>query len=362
MRTAVEFYFANKIGKPEDREKVMEAFDLVARAKKTREKMKLVPERSGESEELTRARAAVKALFDSVGEMEDEPKAGVEAALDSLRELFGGEEAWRAYEVPSPESLGLDRLLDPAEFTRLSSMTPEQVTEELDRLPYVQEHFPLSQSAEDTARGLTRHRPNWWNQEAKLDVGAPAKKIIAPTWGLAYLRSIAYELQNLQGSTVLLDTATKPVYTDGSQHYGSTEGTDSSLDPLLPLFQEVFGENTNRFNHSWDELQSRLLPALKDKLLSHLSSRGLSSTDFDVILTPFHTDQQFMEHDSPESSSTNTLEWANTPFIDKDGSPSGRRLLAGNSVNGGSGYVVGFRPSDRNVLRGARLAVVIRRH
>ena len=294
--------------------------------------------------------------------VEDETKTEVETTLDALRELFGGESAWEAYEVPSAESLGLDRLLDTAEFERLSAMTPEQVTEELDRLPYVQEHFPPSQSAEDTARGLTRHRPSWWNEAAKLNAGTASEKILAPTWGLAYLRSIAKELQDLQGSTILLDTAIKPVYIDGSQHYGSKEGIDPSLDPLLPLFQEVFGAEANRFNHTWDEFQDQLLPALKEKLQALLASRDLSSTDFEVILTPFQTDQQLIVNDSPESSSTNTWEWTSTPLIDADLSPTGRRLLAGDSDNGGSGYVGGNRPSVRDGLRGARLAVVVRRH
>lgn len=293
---------------------------------------------------------------------EDEPRAGVEVALDALRELYSGENAWRAYEVPSPESLGLDLLLDEAEFARLSSLTPEQVTAELDRLPYVQEHFPSAQSETDTAHGLTRHRPSWWGQTATLNEGTASEKTIAPTWGLAYVRSIASEIQDLRGSTILMDTATKPRHIDGSQHYGSPEGTDPSLDPLLPLFQEVFGEGTNRFNHTFDELQTRLLPVLKAKIEAHLVSKGLSSTDFDVILAPFHTDQAFMENDSPESSSTNTWEWTGTPLMDANLSPTGHRFLAGYSDGGGSGCVFDYHPSDRNDGGGARLAVVVRGH
>ena len=298
--------------------------------------------------------------------VEDENKAGFESHTEAVRELLGGTESWKPFEPPSANDLGLDHLLDASEFERLSQLTPEEVTTELDKLSYVQEHFPAVQSESDTARGLIRSRPSWWKDVPSVDVDG---KPIAVTNGLAYLRSIAQEQNALKNSTILLDTATKPAHTDGSQHYGihrnpdgTLTGADGSLDPLLPLFQEVFGENANRFNHTFDELTTQLLPALKEKLQALFTSKGLPSIDFDVILAPFHTDQQFMVNDSPESSATNTWEWTNTPLIDQHGAVSGRRLLAGLSVLGGSGFVLEGHPSDRVGFRGARLAVVLKRH
>ncbi|MFA4845574.1 MAG: hypothetical protein WC654_03380 [Patescibacteria group bacterium] len=290
---------------------------------------------------------------------EDEKKRGIEAYEEALRELLGGEHAWKQIESPSAADLGLDHLLDPVEFARFSTLTPEEVTAELDKIPYVAEHFPLTQSAEDTARGLTRTRPSWWEDVPTVKVDG---KPIASTNGLAYLRAIARQQDSLKGSTILLDTAIKPHYTNGSQHYGSTEGTDESLDPLLPLFREVFGETSNRFNHTHTDLTTKLLPKLKEKLTEHFTSKGLPTIPFEVTLTPFHSDQQFMVSDSRESSSTNCYEWTSTPLIDQNGTGAGRFLLAGGSERGGSGCVDVYPPSDGRDFRGARLAVVFPRH
>ncbi|MFA4845571.1 MAG: AAA family ATPase [Patescibacteria group bacterium] len=364
LRQSVEFYFANKLGKPVDRKKVMDAFDVVVKAKKTEEKMKITSEEAPavESEALTRARGKATEVFADAGDLKSdqvETKTVPTEYLDSLRELLGGESAWKQIESPSAADLGLDHLLDSAEFARLSALTKEEVTAELDKIPYVQEHFPLTQSAEDTARGLTRTRPSWWKDVPTVKVDG---KPIAPTNGLAYLRAIARQQDSLKGSTILLDTAIKPNYKDGSQHYGSTEGTDDSLDPLLPLFREVFGETANRFNHTYTDITTKLLPKIKEKLTELFAKKGLPTIPFDVTLTPFHSDQQFMVSDSRESSSTNCYEWTSTPLIDQNGTEAGLFLFAGDSGYGGSGYVYDGLPSGRVDGRGARLAVVFPRH
>ncbi len=283
--------------------------------------------------------------------------AGLERQLAAVREALGGAAAWAAVESPSSRGLGLDALLDPAEFARLSALTPAEVTAELDRIPYVALNFPAATSDADKARGVVRHRPNWWSDVPDLEVGGVP---VAPTWGLAFLRSIAAHQDSFAGATLLLDSAPKPKYIDGSQHYGSAAGTDASLDPLLPLFREAFGPTASRFSHTHDQLVSTLLPLAREKVRAVLAAKGLPTDNVEVILAPFQSDQRFMSETSPESSSTDMSEWTSTPLVDQNGAGAGRFLLAGGSGRGGAGYVVGCHPSVGFGFVGARLAVVFR--
>jgi hypothetical protein len=288
------------------------------------------------------------------------------ALIETVRELWGGEKAWVEMKIPTLESLGLEHFLDPEYLDRLYAMSAAEATAELDKIPYVQEMFPREQSEADTAAGITRERPSWWSQEGKVDVLTKdlktgkdiwKKETIAPTKGVAYLRSIAQELNTLQGVTILLDSARKPNYTDGTQPYGTLEQPD----PLQGLFAEVFRDKPHRFSHTWDELNTQLLPALKTKILNNLKAKGITNiqeTDFAVTLTPFHTDQEFMVKNSKESSGTNCYDWTSTPLLKQNGEDTGHRLLSGLSDLGGVGYVVGGLRSACDGVGGPRFAVM----
>ncbi len=364
MKRAVEFYFANKLGKPEDRLAVMAAFKVVADAKNTEKNMRIVAKAEqtdpAETSEAKAARTAAVAAFDEIGDIPTPAREKMKMPSEhiaAIMELFGGGRPFEVVESPSSADLGLDALLDPANFERLSALTPEEVTAELDRIPYVALNFPAATSDADKARGVVRHRPNWWSDVPDLKVGGVP---VAPTLGLAYLRSIAAHQDSLAGATLLLDSAPKPRYIDGSQHYGSAAGTDASLDPLLPLFREAFGDEGNRFSRKHEDIVTRLLPLAREKVRAALAARGLPTDNVDVILAPFAVDQNFMVTTSPESSATDTWEWTSTQLIDRTGAGAGRFLLAGYSGDGGAGYVDVGLPSVRFVFRGARLAVVFR--
>jgi len=210
---------------------------------------------------------------------------------------------------------------------------------------YIKTMFPETQRPEDKANGLISSRPSWFNA--------------------AFVDSMRQELNALGGSLVLLDTAIKPNYTDGAQHYGTVEGNDPAADPLLPLFREALATpekpNPNRFSHSWDDLQNKLIPLAKEKIKAEFASSGLPDVDFQVILVPAILDNQEMTLNQPISSTTNTYEWTSTPKLESDGADTGLRLYAGYSVLGGAGYLDGYGRSSRDDYLGARLAVVFKK-
>ncbi len=211
--------------------------------------------------------------------------------------------------------------------------------------------YPEIQNEADKAKGLVSHRPDWWNTKSDL-------KNVTGTWGEVYLRSMRQELDALGGSLIQLDTATKPSYTDGKQQYGTKEGADPAADTLLPLFREAFGPDANRFSHSWDDLEAKLLPLAKRKIAETLKAKGLSKVKFEVILVPATLDNLEMTFNHPESSTTNTYEWTSTTIMDDSGNDTGRRLVVGFSDDGGAGYVVGDARGYSSGRLGARLAVV----
>jgi hypothetical protein len=210
---------------------------------------------------------------------------------------------------------------------------------------YVDMMFPTAQRPEDTANGLISSRPDWFDA--------------------TYINSMREELKTIGGSFVLLDTAIKPKYKDGAQHYGTVEGNDSNADPLLPLFREAFATpekpNPNRFSHSWDELQNKLIPLAKEKIKAGFASSGLPEVDFEVMLVPAILDNQEMTLNQPISSTTDTSEWTSTPKFNNDGTDTGLRLCAGNSEGGGAGFLYVLDRSYGGGYLGARLAVVFKK-
>ena len=253
--------------------------------------------------------------------------------LDSIREILGNGMELRV--VPTVEELhGLDQ-------------------------EYADLMYPEHQRSEDTAAGLLSHRPSWFSNRADefADHRPPADR---GTWGEAYLRSMRQELSTLGNSLVFVETTQKPEYTNGKQHYGTKKGTKPSADPLLPLFQEVFGEDANRFNHTWDELETQLLPKIKEKIIQSLQKKHLPIPNFDVILLPASISNIEMTLYHPENSTTNTYEWTSTPLIDDINNDTGYRLAVGDSDGGGAGDVDDDRRDHRNVGLGTRLAVVFK--
>jgi hypothetical protein len=221
---------------------------------------------------------------------------------------------------------------------------------------YVDAMYPKEQSQTDKDRGLVSYRPSWWKDKSDKNITKSDE-----TWGEAYTRSMRQELKTIGGSLVLLDAAVKPKYKNGRQQYGTVKGDQSEADPLLPLFREAFGSAANRFNHSWDDLETKLLPLAEKKIKAELASRGLKDIPFTVMLVSATLDNLEMTFKTPPSSTTDTWEWTSTVLKDKDDNDTGRRLFAGNSVYGGTGYLLNDLRSYSYVDLGARLAVVFRK-
>ncbi len=178
------------------------------------------------------------------------------------------------------------------------------------------------------------------------------------TWFAAYRLSQASFAKSLQGQLILTETVKKPTHTDGTQQYTTK---DNKPDPLLSIFQEVFGEGANRFNHSHDQWTTELIPKVKEAIQKRFKSKGLIIPNFEVILTPSIIFNQQTTLNHPENSQNNTFEWNHDPLLKQDKTDRGRRLVVGDSVYGGAGYVDLVRrggPWDR---RGGRLSVVFPR-
>ena len=224
---------------------------------------------------------------------------------------------------------------------------------------YLDIMYPQTQHPQDEAKGLTSHRPDWWNKKAKIDGFT-----FTGTWGDAYVASMRKELSSIsrgdQSTIILLDTALKPNYTHDKQHYGSIDGIDPSQDPLLSIFKQVFGKDANRFNHTEEELQTQFIPALHAHLEQALQEKNLPTIPFDVILVPATLDNLEATTKTPELSQTNTWEWTSTRLLDSNGNDTGRNLLACGGARGGASALVGDSRGARVARYGARFAVVFR--
>jgi len=257
------------------------------------------------------------------------PKEFTSAHLEAMQELFGAD------------------TLEPLVLPR-----PDQITDE-----YIKMMYPITPSAADKAKGLRSYRSDWWNREADKSIIHSAKE----TLGNAYLRSFRGEATELQDALVLTESIIKPKYFfDRTLQYGSVEDADDTLDPLLPLIREVLDEEATRFNLTWDQITTELIPKAKEKMSANFTAKGLSVPNFDVILTPALASNLQMTLNHPENSTTSTGEWSNTTLLKQDGSDSGHRLIVGFSVNGGAAFVRNDDRSDRWNDRGFRLSVVLR--
>ncbi|MFH2232015.1 MAG: hypothetical protein ABII13_02485, partial [Patescibacteria group bacterium] len=216
--------------------------------------------------------------------------------------------------------------------------------------------YPETQQESDKKNGLVSYRPDHFKQSAKGITQSDE------SWQEAYMRSMKEELETIGGSLVLYETTQKPNYKDGKQHYGTKEGDDQSKDPLLTIFKQAFGENANRFNYSRDEIQTKLIPKVKEHITKLFKDKKLPIPDFDVILAPATLFNLQTTLNQPENSGTNTYEWSSTVLTGKDKKDTGRRLNVGRSGYGGSSGVDYDPRGHCWDGRGARLAVVLRKH
>lgn len=224
---------------------------------------------------------------------------------------------------------------------------------------YLDALYSQEETADDKARGIINHHPSWWDKEAEEPFRSKDKE----TWGDVYIRSMRAELAkhstSSANSVLLMESIQKPNYRSGELHYGSADGQDSTLDRLLPLFKEAFGETATRFNHSHDELVSQLLPKVKEKIIEKLKKHGQPIPKFQVILAPASAFNLQTVVNHPENSKTSIWEITSTVVLDKASEDSGHRLVVGSSANGGAGNVGRDRRGNRSGSLGVRLAVVL---
>jgi len=297
----------------------------------------------------------------------------VEDSLDALR--IAMDERFTEFGGFSP---GIETLAMPKEFTEshLEAMkeffgkknleaTAFPKTEHLTD-KYFEAMFPAGQRQQDSDRGLVSYRLNWWKETAGDNFAisedeAQRTHIPRATWGDLYIKSMHAEAAEMHGALLLSETIQKPSYTDGTQQYGTKEGTDASQDQLLPVIKEVFGDDANRFNLTWDQINQELLPKLKEKLTEVLKAKGLTTLEnLDIIVTPalISNLQTTLKHST--DSETNTYDWTSTTLLTQKDQDSGSRLLVGLSDSGGAGYVNNGGRDGTWGGRGFRLSVVLK--
>ncbi|MDO8584092.1 MAG: hypothetical protein Q7R83_02845 [bacterium] len=233
--------------------------------------------------------------------------------------------------------------------------TADQFTE-----AYQNAMYPATETEDDKEKGIINHHPSYWNQAA----GETYQTTEGETWGSVFIRSMKAHLKTVQDSqgvnpVLFQESIIKPKYVSGGSLYGSKDSATPGLDALLPLIQEVFGKDDNRFNHSNDDLTQQFVPKIIQKIEQRLQEKGLPIPNFKIILAPSVSSnlQTVLYH--PESSTTNTREWASDTLLAKDGKDSGHRLNVGNADYGGAGRVGSVARGSRLGDGGFRLAVVL---
>ena len=302
---------------------------------------------------------------ENMREIVEQAQVSLEQGLNDRFQEFGSDLEFKISSPEIPENLTPEHLELIAEVFGKETFKPTILPKPEDLHNLDEEYqgvmYPKTQTEKDKEKGLVSYRPDWFDQASDKDITKSEE-----TWGEAYVRSIKQELNKIGNSLVLYETTQKPNYTDGKQHYGTTQGNSPEADPLLPIFQQAFGEGANRFNHSHDELQEKLIPLIKQKIQEKFQEKGLSMPDpalpsggFEVILAPalaFNLDTTLFH---PENSKTNTSEWTSTVLTDIDENDSGHRLFVGCSDDGGAADVNDNHRGNRwHNFWGARLAVV----
>jgi hypothetical protein len=237
------------------------------------------------------------------------------------------------------------------EMDEIEMPPSEELTDE-----YFDRMYPAAQRPEDKKRGLISARSSLWKDAVSKDMKSPAGE----TWGDAFIRSLRGDATKFGGKTLMTETIQIPIsMRNGAQQYGTVEGIAENLDPLLPVIKAVFGNEVNRFGHSWDKLTTQLLPAVKKKIEDNLKSKGMPVPEFEVILTPAITANQQMTNLRPENSTGSTQEWTSTVLLEYDGTETDTRLIVGADDEGGAAAVGGMQRNFRWNFIGFRLSVVL---
>lgn len=263
----------------------------------------------------------------------------IEEAAKKMKEFF--KERAKGFRVKPPE---LQETLAPIELTENHLEALDEVfgmgnlepvimpePESLDN-DYFEMMFPKEQREEDKARGLISYRPKWWEEEANAGIFKPKKE----TWGEVFIRSMKAEAERLQGKIIFTESIRRPeqIYED-SQQYGTKEGKDKTKDPLLAIIKGVFGDKVSRFSLSWDEINMRLLPKVKEEIEKKFEGEGLEVPSFEVMITPALVRNEQITEKHPENSRSYTNELTSTVFQGQDGKDTGLRVVLGYHGEGG---------------------------
>jgi len=227
---------------------------------------------------------------------------------------------------------------------------PYEITEE-----YMAMMYPVVQSELDESNGLVSHRPDHWNEIAdQFLVGGRGDL----KWGDVYVPSFQREAEIFQGLLLLTESITRPCHLfNGHKLYGSENGDDGALDPLLPLIKEIFGDHANRFNLPLNRIISELIPKVKEKIVNAFTAKGLSAPIFEVIVTPALANnlQTTLKH--PENSISNTVEWTSSSLLVHNGSGHAQHMVVGYSDLGGAAYVSSATGHSVDGINGFRLSI-----
>lgn len=211
---------------------------------------------------------------------------------------------------------------------------------------YMKVMYPKKQWKKDTERGLKSIRSERWDKQMETETVGVTKK-----GSVLFRESLRGELESEGGNFALIDTTVRPAqYNNNSKYYGSKEGNNPELDPLLPIFQQAFGQDATRFGHSASRFIEKLLPAAERMIRKQFREKGLPVPSFCVMLVPataFNI-QTTLFH--PENSQDRCAEWTNTHFR-----PYSSDVLM---IGGNAADLHNIHPSTECIGVGARLAII----
>ena len=155
----------------------------------------------------------------------------------------------------------------------------------------------------DKAKGLVSYRPSWWWNVSQPDNEYFARHGYA-TPGENVMQNMKRELEKIGGTMILMETIKKPKSLTSLFHkyYGHQEDATEKDDALIPLFRGVFGKESNRFDHSWQEIQENFIPRLEEEIKKRFEEAGLEVPMFQIIMIPALLNNMDMTCYHPEQS------------------------------------------------------------
>ncbi len=232
--------------------------------------------------------------------------------------------------------------------------SPDDITDDYFRMMY-----PTEQHETDRTNGLESSSEQWWDNATKSVYDDTSEE----TYGQGIVRSLKASASEFEEALILTESIQRPwIKGDHHEQYGSRTGRDRSLDTLLPVIKKLFGPYSNRFFHSWNDINEKLCKKITKIIHLKFQRSHLTIPKFEVILTPALISNLQTTFFHPENSNTSTSEWTSTKVPMQRDSETGRHhyMYVNKGIVGGAGDVNFSDSFSSSSHRGFRISIVFR--